>query len=232
MALVVGVSPGELPKHLPGLQGRPGWPSRWVLALESFPDHQRRPGWSSRWVPALESFPNTSQAIRGDLDGPRDEWQPWRASQTPPRPSGETWMGLEVGASPGELPKHLPGYQWRPGWPSSWVLVLESFPDPCQAIRETWEALEVGASPSQTPPRASGETWMALEVGANPGGLPRPSGRPGRPSRWVPALERFPNNPQGINGDLEGPQGLPDGLGGVWKGLQGWHPPQGPFRSP
>ena len=31
---------------------------------------------------------------------------------------------------------------------------------------------------------------------------------------------------------LKGLSGLPDGLGGVWEGLQGWNPPRGPSRYP
>ena len=164
-AFEVGASPGELPKSLPG--------------------HQRRPGGPSRWVPALESFPNPSQPISADLEGLRGGCQPWRASQTPPRPSAETWRAFEVGASPGELPKHLPGHQGRPGWPSKWVLVLETFPDPSQAIRETLQALDVGASPGDLPKP-----------------LPGHQGRPGWPSRWVSVPETFPYPSQAIRGDL------------------------------
>jgi len=64
---------------------------RWVSALESYPGPSqapsRRPGGPLRWVSALESYPGPSQAIK------------------------ETWRALEVGVSPGELPRPLSSHQ-------------------------------------------------------------------------------------------------------------------------
>ena len=75
---------------------------------------------------------------------------------------------------------------------------LGSFPDPSQAIWETWRALEVSASPGMVPRPLSGhqgdldgpssvcQPWNATQAPI------RPSGKPGGPLKWVPALESYP----------------------------------------
>ena len=78
--------------------------------------------------------------------------QPWRASQTPLRPS------------------------WRPGGPLKWVLALKSYLCPSQAIRETWRVLELGVSPGELHRPLSGHQREpeGPRGGVSPLELPRP----------------------------------------------------------
>ena len=152
--------PKPLPSHQGDLEGPRGGCQPWE-ASQTPPRSSERPGRPSRWVPALERFPDPSQAIReawrafevganhgvfprplsvyqGDVEGPRGGCQSRRAFQTPPRPSrrpGDPRGGCQPWR-PSQTPLTPSRRSW---WPSRWVPALASFPNPSQAIRETWE---------------------------------------------------------------------------------------------
>jgi len=122
-------------------------------------------------------LPRSIPGHQGDLEGPRGSCQPRGASQI------------------------LPGHQGDVEGPQGGHPALGSFLDPSQATR---------AVDPRGIPRA-GTPGGILEEGASPGKLPkallRPSGRPGGPSRRVPALGCFPKPFPGFQGDLEAPRG-------------------------